>query len=212
MIKYAKRTWMIRFAYLMPLISGVALSFLAFIPHLFYQANNDIYSTLSLVQLLGNTYGEGSKFLTGTASGTTVDFYFYIVMLALWVISILCIILYAIFVTFTAVMLPLVWSPQNAPSVKANNLKRAYRIAVPNRGFFVFFQILPVVPAIFPYLLQRFSKTILGQKMQVYYYGIPDWIIVLTLAAISITLFFVSLSAQKNNRMDLFRIYKTEQA
>ncbi len=210
MIQYTKRVGLIRLAYLMPVVCGVILLFLAALPHLFYQANGDVYSTLSLFQLLDNTYAEGSKFLAGTAQGTTADFYFYLVMLSFFALSLLCIILYGLFVIFTAIMTVYIWTPHALPTVRGNNLKRAYRIAVPNRGFFIFFQLLPVFPSIYPYLLQIHSKKILGMEMKVFYYGIPDFIIVLILAAASITLFFVTLSAQKENKMDLFRIYKRE--
>ena len=211
MITYAKKTWMIRLAYLMPLISGIILLILGFVPHLFYRLNNDVYSTLSPFQLLGNTYEQATRFVTGTASGTTADFYFFIVMLAFWAICTLCIALYAIFVIWTTVMLFSVWMPQSSPTVRGNKLKRAYRIFVPNRGFFVFYQILPIAPALFPHLFQLFCKKMLGQTMKVYYYGIPDWIVVAILTTAAITLFLTTLSAQKENKMDLFRIYKTNE-
>ena len=102
------------------------------------------------------------------------------------------------------------WTPYRTPTMLENKLKRAYRILVPNRGFFVFFQILPLIPALFPYFFQLFANRMLGQSMRVYYLGIPDFVIVLLLAATSLTLFFVSLSDQKNNKMDLFRIYKLD--
>lgn len=210
MMHTKQSAWMVRLAYLMPLICGILFCFLAWIPHLFYQAGSDVYSTLSLFELLNNTYEEGMKFLTGTAKGTTADFYFYLVMLAFWALSLLCIVLYGLFAVFTAIMTTFVWTPYAAPTIRGNNLKRAYRIAVPNRGFFVFFQVLPLFPAFYPYVLQMFSKKLLGQTMKAYYYGIPDWIIVLVLTAISIALFVLSLSAQKENKMDLFRIYKIE--
>ena len=210
MSKHQKHIGLIRLAYLMPIVCGVILLFLAAVPHLFYQAGNDVYATLSLFQLLDNTYTEGVKFLTGTAKGTTVDFYFYLVMLSFFALSLLCMILYGFFAIFTAVMTGYVWTPHAVPTVRGNNLKRAYRIAVPNRGFFTFFQLLPIVPSVYPYFLQIFSKRILGMEMKVFYYGIPDVIVVAVLAAASVTLFFVTLSAQKENKMDLFRIYKTE--
>ncbi len=207
---HAKRVGLIRLTYLMPTVCGVILLFLAALPHLFYQANNDVYSTLSLFQLLGNTYQEGSKFLTGTAQGTTADFYFYLVMLSFFALSLLCMILYGIFAVFSTVMVGYVWTPHATPTALGNNLKRAYRIAVPNRGFFVFYHLLPLFPSFYPYLLQIFSKKILGMEMKAFYYGIPDVVAVAVLAAASIALFFFTLSAQKENKMDLFRIYKTE--
>ena len=210
MIKSAKRPWMIRLSYSMPLINGIIFLILGFLPHLFYISGNNNPPTLSPFGLLDIVHANGLEYLSATASGTTEDFYFYMIMLAFWAVCTLCIALYAIFATWTTVMLVSVWTPQDHPTIKGNKFKRAYRIFVPNRGFFVFYQILPIVPAIFPHLFQLFCKNMLGQTMKVYYYGIPDWIVVSILTVVAITLFFASLSAQKEHKMDLFRIYKIE--
>ena len=201
------RPWMIRLAYSMPLINGIIFLILGFLPHLFYISGSNNPPTLSPFGLLDIVQANGLSYLSATASGTTEDFYFNITMLAFWALCAICIALYVIFVVWTTVMLFSVWTPQIHPTVMGNKLKRAYRIFVPNRGFFVFYQILPIAPAIFPYLFQWLYKK---QAMTVHYYFIPDWIVVLILTAASITLFFTSLSAQKENKMDLFRIYKIE--
>ena len=211
MIRSTNRPWLIRLAYSMPWINGMIFLVLGYIPHLFYISGNNNPPTLSPFALLNIIHANGMEYLSATASGTTEDFYFYMVMLAFWAICTLCIALYAIFVIWTTVMLFSVWMPQSSPTVRGNKLKRAYRIFVPNRGFFVFYQILPIAPALFPHLFQLFCKKMLGQTMKVYYYGIPDWIVVAILTTAAITLFLTTLSAQKENKMDLFRIYKTNE-
>lgn len=200
----------VRLAYLFPCLVGILLLFLAILPHLFYRVGSKVYSTLSLFKLLENTHESCMGFFNGTKEGTTAQLYFHFVMFAFWLLSVISMLLYGVFVLSTMVMTVFVWTPYSPPTPTVNKLKRAYRIAVPNRGFFVFFQILPVLPSLFPYFLQHFSRTVLGQKMYAHYYGIPDFIIVLVLSAASITLFLTTLSAQKDNRMDLFRIYKIE--
>ena len=200
----------VRIAYLLPCLIGAILLFLALLPHLFYRVGNEVYSTLSLFKLLDNTHESCMGFLNGTKEGTTTELYFHFVMYAFWLLSVISMVLYGIFVIFTTAMTVFIWTPHATPTPTANKLKRAYRIAVPNRGFFVFFQILPVLPSLFPYFLQHFSRTVLGQKMYAHYYGIPDFIIVLILSAASVTLFLTTLRAQKENQMDLFRIYKVE--
>ena len=211
MSRSQNRPWMIRLAYSMPLINGIVFLILGFIPHLFYISGNNNPPTLSPFGLLGIIRESGVDYVTGRTAGSTVDFYFYTAMLALWALSALCIAFYAILVVSTTAMLPSVWSPQNHPTVQGNKLKRIYRIAVPNRVFFVFYQLLPIVPTIFPYLFQLLCKRMLGQTMKVYYYGIPDWIVVMLLTAASVSLFLTSLRSQKSNKMDLFRIYKTNE-
>ena len=200
----------VRLAYLFPCFVGVILLFLAILPHLFYRVGNEVHSTLSLFKLLENTHERCMDLFNGMKEGTTAELYFHFVMYAFWLLSMISMVLYGIFVLFTTVMTVFIWTPYSTSTPTVNKLKRAYRIAVPNRGFFVFFQILPVLPSLFPYFLQYFSGTVLGQKMYAYYYGIPDFIIVLILSVASITLFLTTLSAQKNNKMDLFRIYKIE--
>lgn len=209
MMQRTKRLGLIRLAYLMPVINFVIFSFLFLLPRFFYTMS-DVGATWSLFQMLDVTRAAAVHFFNGSTQGTTTDFYFYLVMMSFFALSLLCITLYGIFSVFTAIMTGYVWTPHAVPTVRGNNLKRAYRIAVPNRGFFVFFQLLPIFPSVYPYLFQIVSKRILGQQMKVFYYGIPDVIVVAVLAAASITLFFVTLSAQKENKMDLFRIYKIE--
>ncbi len=204
MIVKVKHVGLIRLAYLLPILNAVVLLILACIPHLFYLSEGEVYDTLSLFRLMGNTYAEES------IKETTAGLYFSFAMLAVWWISVACIVLYGIFCIATAAMTYSAWTPYRTPSKLENQLKRAYRIVVPNRGFYAFFHILPLIPSLFPYFLQLFAKYMLGQSMRVYYIGIPDFVVVLLLAAVSLTLFFVTLSDQKHNKMDLFRIFKIE--
>lgn len=210
MIVNVKRVGLIRLAYLLPILCGAVLLLLACIPHLFYLADGTTRNTMSLFELMGNTYKSGTTFLSGTVQGTTADLYFYFVILTLFWVSITCMVLYGLFCVATALMTCFVWTPMRTPTELENKLKRAYRILVPNRGFFVFFQILPLIPSLFPYFFGLFANRMLGQNMRVYYLGIPDFVIVLALAAMSLTLFFVTLSDQKHNKTDLFRIFKIE--
>ncbi len=212
MIITVKRVGLIRLAYLLPILCALVLLLLACIPHFFYLADGSTRSTLSLFELMGNTYKSGTTFLGGSVQGTTADLYFYFVMLTLFWVSVVSMIFYGIFCVATAAMTCFVWTPMRTPSELENKLKRAYRILVPNRGFFVFFQILPLIPSLFPYLFGLFANRMLGQNMRVYYLGIPDFVIVLLLSAASLTLFFVTLSDQKHNKTDLFRIFKIENA
>ena len=210
MIINVKRVNLIRLAHLLPIFCATVLLLLACIPHFFYLADGTTRNTLSLFELMGNTYNSGTTFLGGTIQGTTADLYFYFVMLTLFWVSVLCMVLYGLFCVATALMTCFVWTPMRTPTELENKLKRAYRILVPNRGFFVVFQLLPLIPSLFPYLFGLFANRMLGQNMRVYYLGIPDFVIILLLGAASLTLFFVTLSDQKHNKMDLFRIFKIE--
>ena len=86
MIKSAKRPWMIRLSYSMPLINGIIFLILGFLPHLFYISGNNNPPTLSPFGLLDIVHANGLEYLSATASGTTEDFYFYMIMLAFWAV------------------------------------------------------------------------------------------------------------------------------
>ena len=205
-----QRIGLIRLAYLTPIVSAAILLILALLPRVFYTSGEGVGPDFSLFQLQALTYETGMKFFSGESAGSTPDFYFYLYMLAFRAISVICMVYYGIFSIFTALMAPLAWTPQARSTPRGNKWKRWYRIVVPNRGFFVFLQFLPLFPALYPYLFQITANKLLGTSMKACYYGIPDFIIVLLLAALSVALFLLTKSHQKQNRMDLFRIYKIE--
>lgn len=208
---YSKgKVTLIRFCYLMPLIGVIAILIAALIPHIFFQDGTEAYKNLTLFTLMGNTYDGCLSFFRGTAQGTTADFYFSLKIFAVWLLSVACMVIYGVFVLATALCVPLAWFP-NASTPLGNKLKRIYRLIVPNRVFYVLFQLLPVFPSLFPYFLQRFYRTMLGQKITAHYVGLPDWIPVLLLTAASVALFLGTLRMQKDCRMDLFRIFKLEE-
>ena len=202
---------LVRLAYLMPMISGLIYLALACIPHLFYQSGADALDTLSLLQLLQNTYRDCIGFLRGVSDGSVAAFYFSAVMMIFWVLSLLFVALYALFAAATAVLCGLIlWTPGTVPQPWMNKVKRCYRMLVPNRVFFVIWSLLPLLPACFPYILQGFFRSILGESATVHYFGLPDPVYVALLAAAGIALFLLTLPAQKTFRMDLFRLYKTQ--
>ena len=211
MIVKVKHVGLIRLAYLLPIVNAIVFLCLACVPHLFYLADGTTRDTLSLFKLMGNIHAGATAFFGQTVRGATAYLYFYFAMIAIWWVSVICIVLYGIFCISTAAMSCFAWTPLRTPSQLENKLKRIYRLIVPNRGFYVFFQLLPLIPAFFPYLLQLLAKRMLGQSMRVFYLGIPDFVTVLILTAASLTLFFITLSDQKHNKMDLFRIFKIEQ-
>ncbi len=202
------QTNLVRISYLMPLLCGIVMLTLAALPRFFYTLNGDPQSDISLFWLLSNTYSNCTAFLGSTKERLPSEFYFSLTAFAFCLLSWLCVALYALFAGFTAILMAFTWRAETSPLV--NTLKRAYRILVPNRGFYTVFCLLPILPACFPYLLQGFYASFMELRTPVYYYGIPDVVPVAILAAGTITLFFLSLSAQKTMRMDLFRLYKTE--
>ena len=210
MIGDVKKAWAVRLAYVLPPLTLAVTLLLAALPRFFFQMEGEVYEDLSLLGLMSNTYENCIGFLNGTASGSTNDLYFSYIMLAILAITLAAMIVYGIFALFTTVLLPFVWTPLTSGDPVVNNLKRAYRIFVCNRGFYVFYSLLPVIPALFPYLFQLFYRSRLGMKTTLHFYGIPDLIPVVLLCGACCALFLATLKFQKLNRMDLFRIYKQE--
>lgn len=203
-----KRVWLVRLAYMMPLLSAVILLILAATPCFFFQSRGEAFESMSLLGVMTNTYENCKGFLDGTANGSTSALYFSYVMTAILFVTVAVMALYAVFVLFTALLLPFAWTPNAPGHPTVNKLKRAYRMLVPNRGCYVVCNLLPLLPSCFPYFLELFYNKLLGDPATLHYLFLPNPIITAVLCALSVTLFLATLTAQRENRMDLFRVYK----
>ncbi|MBE6634517.1 MAG: hypothetical protein E7620_09290 [Ruminococcaceae bacterium] len=210
MIGNEKKAWAVRLAYLLTPLSSVILLLLAALPRFFFQMEGEIYEDLSLLGLMSNTFENCKGFLNGTANGSTNDLYFSYIMMAILAVTVAAMVIYAVFALFTALLIPFVWTPNTAGDPTVNNLKRAYRVFVFNKGFYVVYNLLPLIPALFPYLFQLFYRSRLGMKTTLHFYGLPDLIPTALLCLACCGAFLATLKLQKLNRMDLFRIYKQE--
>ncbi len=204
----------IRLAYLLPLILGVLFLVVACLPHFFFsyqlESTPELSRDMSLFDLLDNAFATCSPFLGSDAKGAPSDLYFAYTILAFWVLFWISVILYAVFAVFTALLGVLMWTPTTEGSKPLNTTKRVYRILVPNRVFYVIFCLLPLLPACFPYIVQLFYRSILSLEASVTYYVMPMPIPVLLLCALSVISFLLTKRAQRDWKMDAFRLYKTK--
>lgn len=203
-----RRVALIRTCYLLPPVLAVFYLFFGYLPHLYYLSDGVATANISLFALMSNTLQSCKGFFNGTASGTTADLYFSYVMLSVWVISLITIVLYAIFAIANAAAVALIWSPDQKPTKTVNLAKKIYRMVVPNRFFYGVSCFLPAFPALFPYFLQRFYRTVIGITPTVHYIGPPDPIIAVLLGAACIALFALTKRAQSELRMTPFKLYK----
>ena len=183
---------------------------LASVPRFFFQVGGEVLNDLSLFGLMVNAYEFCRGVFNGTIDSDTAALYFSDIMIAILAVSLAAIIFYALFALFTALMNGFIWAPQANGHPTVNKLKRAYRILVPNRACYVIYNLLPLIPAVFPYLFRYFYNTRLSMKTTLHYYGFPDIILVALLCGASCALFLLTLSAQRENRMDLFRVYRVK--
>ena len=200
----------VRLAHLLPPISAAIMLLLASVPRFFFQIGGEVLDDLSLFGLMVNAYEFCRGVFNGTIESDTAAIYFSDIMITILAVSLAAIVFYAIFALFTALMNGFVWTPQANGHPTVNKLKRAYRILVPNRACYVIYNLLPLIPSVFPYFFRHFYHTRLGMKTTLHYYGFPDVILVALLCGASCALFLRTLSAQRENRMDLFRVYKVK--
>ena len=201
-------SFLARLSYLLPLLSGALLLIPAFVPHIFFYRGKSLSATIGLFDLLGYLRAGAANVLH--ASETVAPSIYRSALLAsiLTAVSWFLIVWYAIFAILSAVVG--VWSACGVPSASLNTAKRVYRIVVPNRVFYGIFCFLPILPALMPYCYERFLSTTLSETVRVYFYGAPDWVFALIGGVLCAVPFFLSLRAQKEQKIDLFRIYRVQ--
>ena len=196
----------IRLVYLLPLFAGALLLIPAFAPHIFFYRSGSLSATVNPVDMLGYLRAEADRVLHATEPVAQSSYRFAMLASALTVAAWFFMIWYALFAVATAVLS--VWAFGAAPSEALNLAKRVYRVFVPNRVFYGIFCFLPLPVAFMPYFYARFLGTLSETAVSVHFYGAPDFAYAL-LAGVACALpFYLLLPAQKEKRMDLFRIYK----
>lgn len=204
----ARRAW-IRIAYLLPLITGVLLLIYALIPHLFFSYEEAIYNTQSPFELMGNTWRECRTLLNGSeASANAVMF--SMVQSAVVVLSWVCILLYAVVALAAAICSCVAFS--NRPTSKeANRAKRWMQFFCANRVLYVLACLLPLLPAAFPHiLLASYREFLFYDSMKLFFMSPPDLAVAAVAVLCNLLSFFLLLSAQNEEHMDMFRLYKAK--
>ena len=201
-------------AYLLPVLIGIFLLIWANIPHLFFfdKANNDPKMSQGLFDLMGRTWDACVGQLNGSFETTPFNMYFPYIMIFAIVVSWLCIFLYAVTVVPTAVcsILAFAYPPT---SKNANLAKRWLHFFCPNRITYIIFQLLILVPACFPILLESCQQTMFPEMANIFIYYdfvLPDWLLVGALTVIGIAFWLILLPAQRDEHMDMYRLYKAK--
>lgn len=198
---------LIRIAYLLPMISGLAMLILACVPHVFFFYNGAPYDTQSPLALMGNTWREAQAMLTAETTGSGGAYYFALFMSVFTVLSWICIVLYAATAIAAAICSTVAFA--HAPTERlSNRAKRWLQFICPGRVLYVISNLLLLLPASFPYLLQHCYRTQLGYHMKVYFIGVSDLLLGGILVALNLVAFLALLPAQAREQMDMFRIVK----
>lgn len=200
------RRVLLSICHLLPLFAGVLLLIPALVPHIFFLQDGSLSATVNLFDLFGYLRAQASNILHASGSVAPATYRFALAIRILTVLSWVMIVWYAVFALFTAVLS--VWAFHSSPSPALNTAKRVYRILVPNRVFYGIGCFLPLFPALMPDLYALLLRSILGTNAHVHFYGAPDFVYALIAGLACAVPFYWLLCAQKEERMDLFRIYK----
>lgn len=198
----------IRIAYFAVLPVGLISLFLGFLPHLFFSSGGELYNSVSFFAFLENTRSACFSVLGAVEQSSPAAVYFSTVMVALWGISVLLAVWYAVFLIFTLFLSSVSLTPR-AASPLLNQLKRVYRLAVPGRWAFVFLSCVPALLSFLPTIFVSLYKSLLGQSATLYYDLIHDAILLLPLTVLAVALYLLTLRDQRELKVDLFRLYKS---
>ena len=195
-----------RLCYLLPAVFGIVLLVLAAIPHFWYVFDHQAMETHSLFSLQGNTWAWTQSAAAEESGGISL------LLLRIWCVLFWALpILYGI-VAATAALTSSIAFAYSPTSRVANKAKRVLHLLCPNRICFLLFQFLPLVAALLPQVLLFCYTALMGMEMRLATELCHDWILASCFALLSSILFFVTLPWQREERLDMFRIYKSKDA
>lgn len=206
-MRLGDRRSLIRAAYLLPLAVGIFSLFLGLYPHLFFTSDGTLYDSVSFFGFLENTRATCFAVLRDVSAATPGAVYFAYVMIALWGLSCLLAVWYAVFLLLLGLLSTVALTPRAAFPL-LNKWKRIFRTVVPARGFFVFLSLVPTLLSLLPWLFTVLYARLLGQTAALHYDLFPDIAVLAPLSLLGVALYLLTLRAQKEEKIDLFRIYK----
>lgn len=203
------RRGLVWLAYLLPSVCALILLVWALIPHMFFIYGGDVKETVSLFELMGSTWSQCVDTLSGEAKNSTTAIYFSYLMLAAVAISWIAV---AVNLLMTAVgaVCACVAFPKEPVDPTSNRVKRWMRFFCFHRGVFAAVTLLPVIPFLVPQLLLLLYREWFAYDMSLHYFVLPSWIVALLLALFSFAVFVSTLRLQREEHMDLFRLYKSK--
>ncbi len=195
---------LIRVTHLMPAVFGLVMLILAFVPHVFFTFNGALQPTYSPFELMCNTWKATLPVVSASTQSSSPVYFFSLIMIVLTLLSWICAILYAIMAIASAICSTVAFS--RAPSDRlANRAKRWMQFFCPGRVTYVISNLLLLLPAAFPHLLEHFYRTQLGYDMKVYFIGASDLLLAVIFVILNVAAFLSLLPAQAAEEMDLYR-------
>ena len=198
---------LIRVVYLPPALTGLLMLIYACVPHLYFVYNGQAHDTLSPLQLLQNTWQSCRTMLENATDGSSAALYFSYAMSFFVILTWLLILLYAV-MAIASLLCSCVAFSCPPTDRQANQAKRWLQFFCPNRGLYVVTNLLPILTALFPYVLLYFYRVSLAHVMRVHYFGPPDILLAVLCSAANIAAFLCLRKAQEQQQMDMYQLYK----
>ncbi len=203
------RRAILRAVYLLPALTGLTLLIWACTPHIFFLYGGKTYDTWNLFSLFGNAWSQCQALLSRTVDGSSAAFFFAYAVSALVILSWILIVIFAILAILSAALSSYAFS-MPPTSKKANRAKRWLRFFCPNRFTYVLTLLLPLLPAAFPSILCYFYRTRLAADITAFYIGPNGLLVAGILTALNLVAFLATLPMQRDERMDMYRLYKSK--
>ncbi len=203
----AKRRSNARLSYLMPLLLALWIWIGAAVPHLWFVYDGDARKTLDLFTLVSNTWEQCNAAIE-VPSSSGIEQGFAHLMRAAVIVFWIALGLFTLFALWSAALSTVAFAMEPVDRY-TNRTKRIFHLLCPNRVTYLILCALPILPALFAHLLEWSYNALLGMKVQLYFEGHHDLLVAVIGAVLSGALFLLTLSDQKTERMDMFRIYKS---
>ncbi len=202
-----RRTW-IRLSYLLPALTGLVLLIFFCVPHVFFMLDGEPHATLSPYTLLCRSWSESQglrEAQSATPAATTFAMLISVVVALSWILMIV----YAIVAIAAAVCSTVAFS-YGPTDRNANRAKRWLQFFCPNRALLWLSALFPLLPAAFPYILLACYRKYLLYDMSLHFIGPSDLLIASIATVLNLTLMILTLRAQSEEHMDMYRLYKAK--
>ena len=206
-----KRRFWIGAVYFLPLILGLILLIWALVPHVFFIYGNDAKDTMSVFEIMGNTWSQCRQTIKTVGKNSATAIYFSYAMLATVALSWLAVIGNVIVAVCSAICAGVAFSnPAAEPSARAAS--RWMRFFCFNPVIYTLTCCFACIPFFVPLLLEWFYRNWFVYEMTLHYFGPPSWLVALVLALTSGVTFAATRRLQREERMDLFAIDRADTA
>ena len=197
-------------AYLAPVLLCAVTILLCALPRFYFTYAGITHEGMGLFSLVSNTWNSCQDALDTTGIGPNALVFAYVMLfftIVFWIGLVWLVIL-----ALHSLLCPIFAFHASPTSTLSNRAKKLFGFVWFNHPCYAIFHFIPLVLSFFPQILLAFYDSRLGMPMEITYFGIPDQLILATVTALSLFLFFFTLPLQESLRLDMFRLYKKRSA